>query len=413
MSLTLCAIAGCQAPAHTPAPQPQQSPHAAAQPPGTGHPPDAPIADWQTELLDLSFEAASRMPIVIHLKNRSRAQYRVIQAALQLDQPSRALTYSQGIDNWQRGAAAADYALYAATQGHADPIDQQLLIAEATAKLATQDWQRQYIDMIAARTQLVLGQQQAAREFRNQPIDNLYEGALDITEASLSTNDAFDQIVARLDTLLASQRYEAIINGAQAYAELFGKHYKNTERRALIEDKLRAAYQHMPGPETIDLLLSLSRVAIDHNDHDTASRLLDDAQQITEQAAWPTGTQYRYQFVSRIAQARHDIHQTSTAHQLLQQLIDQYNQDEEQIVNITRADAIRAIAEGYARLGEKDQARNLYLRALEQGFVNPNSRPRADDLIDTCLSMAAANVEPNDEIWQRVRDQHARLGPPW
>lgn len=386
--------------------------HEAAEP-REGHPPDAELAAWRLELLDVAYEAASRMPIVVHLKNRSRAQYRVVEASLELDQFSRALEYGAGIDSWQRGAAAAVYAYSCAEAGYLDPVEDQLKVAQAAALLVTQDWQRQYIDMMTARTRLVLGEREAAERFREGHPDDLYRGSLTVTEAHLSDDEAFETVLGDLEKLVGSQLYEALLNSAEAYLGLYEKYYEDPERRARVEERLRAAYATMPGPETIDLLIRMSGVAIDHGDFESANRLLDEAQSRCDAVGWPTSTEYEYQYVSRLAQARHRAGSTEAARALLLGLVEQYDRDEQGIVNITRADALRAIAEGYSALGEKDRARAVYARALEQGFVNPNSRPRADDLIDTCVSMAVHDVEPSDALWQVIREQDARLGPPW
>ena len=51
--------------------------------------------------------------------------------------------------------------------------------------------------------------------------------------------------------------------------------------------------------------------------------------------------------------------------------------------------------------------------AIEEGIENPNSRPRAQDLTTTCVSMAVHGVEPNEGIWIRVRQILDGLSDPW
>src|SRR5215813_3973758 len=75
---------------------------------------DKPLLAFQSELLDLAFKTATALPTEPHIKNRSRAQESVVDTCFQLDQPHRAAGYIQGIDNWRRGLAYADLALYCA-----------------------------------------------------------------------------------------------------------------------------------------------------------------------------------------------------------------------------------------------------------------------------------------------------------
>src|SRR5688500_16747236 len=78
---------------------------------------DPPLAAYRAELLAVAFEAASAMPRVPHLKNRSRAQEQVVQACLELDQPRCAATFAKGIEDWRRGTAYADVASHRARHG--------------------------------------------------------------------------------------------------------------------------------------------------------------------------------------------------------------------------------------------------------------------------------------------------------
>ena len=51
--------------------------------------------------------------------------------------------------------------------------------------------------------------------------------------------------------------------------------------------------------------------------------------------------------------------------------------------------------------------------AIEAGTINPNSRPRAEDLSATCASIALAGIEPDASIRQRIERARAGLADPW
>jgi hypothetical protein len=44
---------------------------------------------------------------------------------------------------------------------------------------------------------------------------------------------------------------------------------------------------------------------------------------------------------------------------------------------------------------------------------NPNSRPRAEDLVATCLSMVLCGFEPPAELAERMQVVARGLGDPW
>jgi hypothetical protein len=64
-------------------------------------------------------------------------------------------------------------------------------------------------------------------------------------------------------------------------------------------------------------------------------------------------------------------------------------------------------------LGDEPKARAAYLRALDEGSVNPNARPRAEDLVATLVSMAESRIAPDAEASAKVAAIRAGLVAPW
>lgn len=83
------------------------------------------------------------------------------------------------------------------------------------------------------------------------------------------------------------------------------------------------------------------------------------------------------------------------------------------MANIYHAEAIRPMAEAYHAMGDTESALDIYRQAIEEGMENPNSRPRAEDLSETCLSMALNGVEPGAELLDRISQIAENLGQPW
>jgi hypothetical protein len=90
-----------------------------------------------------------------------------------------------------------------------------------------------------------------------------------------------------------------------------------------------------------------------------------------------------------------------------------YAQELALIVDIDRADVLRAVARAWDDLGQGDEVQRVLLQALEAGATNPNARPRCDDLVATCLLVAELGIEPSTELLTRARALRAGLVDPW
>jgi hypothetical protein len=124
---------------------------------------DQAMTAYQTQLLDLAFDTASAIPVHPHLKDRCKAQEAVVDACLKLDQPRRALGYIERIDDWRRGLAYADLALYGVRHGAVDESQYYLQLAGQIAETGNlETWRSDTIKARIAQTYAWMGNQQQA-----------------------------------------------------------------------------------------------------------------------------------------------------------------------------------------------------------------------------------------------------------
>jgi len=343
---------------------------------------ESPLEAYKVELLNIAFGAASAMPVDPHIKSRSLVQEKVVKACLELEQPERALEYIERIDNWRRGAAFADLALYYARYGAMKKKVETYLDRAAEVADRTEDWRRDRIRVKIARI-----------------------------EAMTHQTDSFDEQMKELDRLVSTGKFDIVKNALEAYCELYNRFYTDAERRALIESRLKASWSDMPISIRIELLMELAGSSIAHKDRATALRLVKEAGKMMDSAKWLP--RFEIPLRAGLAGLRFAAGDEAPARASLQDALDMFDVDRERIVNIDRAGILRPIAEAYQMMGDAGSAGNIYRRALEAGIENPNSRPRAEDLAATCCSMALHGVEPDADLLSRIQKILDGLGNPW
>lgn len=384
---------------------------------GTGHdrPPsfeleNQPLASHRVKLLEWAYEAVSTLPTEPHLKPRARGRHRVVRAWLKLDQPERAFRDAHAIGNWRRAACYAEYALYAARHGQEEGFEPILAFAESGARAASQQWRQEYVFARIAKTYLVLGNREKAAKYDESLKSPSQKGVLEKARAEQTGDVEFEGLKKKLDKMIESGQFGSIRNAADAYLTLYDNHYGKTDRRQMIEQRIRSAYEEMPSPSKMDLFLKLARIAGRHNDQKQAHVFVDEAGTIAEARDWRVSMPYRYQYMARLAEARHKAGDTDTAKTKLDQALAYYDKHRERMSSVRYANALRPLAEAYHAIGAQAKARQVYGRAIEEGSINPNRRPVVLDLGQTCVSLALHNVKPDQALWQALRDVKAELG---
>lgn len=370
---------------------------------------DKPIAVYQNELLDLSFATASAIPIKPHIKDRSLAQEGGVAASLELDLPRRALGLIEKIDNWRRGAGYADLAFYCAMHGYTDEVQQYLDLASQISESA-EDWRRDQIRVKIANTYTWLGQTRQA--------DQLEMGLADAesvkvagVKAMIAGEDSFEEQMNELDALIATGNFDILENALKACANLFNRFYGDAGWRLLAEEKIKSSWGNLPIFKRVELLTEMAGFALDHADQAKALDLANEAYLFMDGAQWRP--EHHIPMVSELVKLRFRAGDRQKAGTDADALLALFDSQRDKIVNVDRAGALRPLAETYQLMGDTAAALAVYKRAVEEGVENPNSRPRAEDLSATCLSMALHGTEPDVELWNRIRQINEGLGDPW
>lgn len=373
------------------------------------------MAAFRSELLDLAFEAVSKFPLDPHVKNRSRAQEAVVRACFALDQPLTALEFIADIRNWRKGVGYADFAFYCAERGIDADLNPYLALAgrladDVVLEESDQAWRRDRIRSRIASTYLALGEVEKARELEAGLV-SAEAGPVQALKASRVGADDLDAELGMLDRQIASGDFDQVRNAMQALAQLFDRFYGDADRRSQIEERSKSGQAKLPSQLRIELAIELAGFALEHSDPRKALELIEEATFALEGSRW--ASEDRIAMIAKLSAVRHRAGDKKGARRNVDAALAMYNSERDKIVNIYCSGALRSVAEAYASLGDTAAALALYRRAVEAGVENPNSRPRADDLSATCISLALHGVEPDAELWDRLRQVCEDLGDPW
>lgn len=375
---------------------------------------DAAIEPYRTELLELAFAAASAFPLDPHVKNRSRAQEVVALAALELGQTKRALAYADRIVGWRRGAAYAEIAWRCALEGEVEgarPLLARAVDVAASLDLETsQDWHRDRILAGVARTHAWLGEEQEAAGYSSGLVASEV-GTVEAARSARVDADGFDEQLRRLTELASTGGFDQIRGALDACVRLHDRFYAAAELRERAEQAITSGWTKLPVQIRIELSLELAESALAHEDAVEARELLAGARALLASVPWVPEDEVALR--ARLGALRHRAGEPREARAEADAALALYESKRAAIVDMFRAGALRPLAECFHTLGDTAVAREVYARAIEEGVLNPNSRPRADDLGATACSMAVHGVEPSEELWKRMVGIRDALGAPW
>lgn len=375
---------------------------------------DAPVAAFQSQLLEVAMSAASAMPAVPHVKTRCQLQQDVVMALLAIDHPVRAAKCAEEIVNWRRGVAFAAIAQHCAVRGlRADAED---LVVKARAVLDSpevkqeQEWRQDAIRSAVAAALQSMGQKGAAAEFAKRVVDpeNGKVESLPLLPMSKAEIEAHFRSV---DAAIEASNMDALVVALGICAQLFDREFADAAIRTGCEDKIRAARKRMPLPISMDLLTKLASSASKHQDRAKAVALLHEAQELMTSARWVAEDEVKTG--ARLAKALAAAGDREGAVKQARAAFAVYETSQKLIVDIWRAGCLRELAEAWFGIGDTEKAGLFYGKALAEGVVNPNSRPRAQDLIATCISMVATGFTPDAAMQERIQSIGKGLGQPW
>jgi len=424
LALMACVLGACGKPA-TPTESPDgpkpssaaettPSPAAAATPPSAPEatadaPSAAPGTADRSWILEQAMAVASAIPTKIHDRERAQCQEWVALAYLDAGDPIAAARCAESIEGWRRGECEGLIGVQYALKG-----DRELALKYA--RLATeratgeQDWRRERILIEAAKTHAILGNAATARDL-SAGASQAEAGKVDGAVIPVLTPEQFEAQAKVLDEVIKGGTFDGMRNALDAYLPLLRRMTANREQALAAAATIDAALPAMPMDLQIIYGTRLASALHALGETGRAKERLDlAAKQVAETVFLPEDLA---PMQVEVAKARAGLGDADGARAALDAALASYESRKKEIVDVFRARSPRALAEGYMAIGDQAKAETCWLEALAAGTINPNSRPRAEDLSATLVAMARSGAAITPALRERIATCRKSLGEPW
>jgi hypothetical protein len=368
----------------------------------------ADVKPFQSELLELGFDAATSIPVNPHERDRARVQEVVATTAFRLGLKTRSAGMANQITNWRRGVVFAELAVDAARAGRADAAETFSRYAR-TAIAGVQQWQSDRVLAKLAEVEVALGKVADALESEKK-LGEGEQGKVTAAVAAQAGSD-FDSVLAEAERAIATGNFELTANALEICARLGERADADAARWSRLEALAASAKGKVAREIHIRAYLRLADARIATKSQDAARALIELAKAIRDEVRWTPDA--RLPIDAEVARRIAAAGDRAGALAELEKGVASFVADEKLVPDVFRAVPLCAAAETFAVLHEPARALEVYRLAVEAGALNPNARPRAEDLATTTASLARAGIEPDEAMWTRLRGIRAGLDDPW
>ncbi|MFO1078662.1 MAG: hypothetical protein U1E73_13140 [Planctomycetota bacterium] len=228
--------------------------------------------------------------------------------------------------------------------------------------------------------------------------------------ATAGAEQQYDGQLAVFDDLFAKGDLDQVVNACTTCIAFYDRWFDDAARRDGLERRIVAAAGRLAPVPAITQLTALADAAARH-DPARANAMIADIEARLRTIRWQAGDELPMR--ARLAAVRATAGDKAQAVVELDQVVTDYEHQREHIESMNRADVLVPIAEAYAHADAPAQAEAIYHRALAEAVVNPNSRPRLDDLVAVALSLSRSGLPLAAALLAEVRAAVRGLGNPW
>lgn len=372
-------------------------------------------AAFRVELLQVAASAAAAFPLDPHIKTRSRLQQHVVESCLEVGAAELAVEVTDEIANWRRGMALAELAEQVGLAGDRAAAEARIeaAIAEANKVMLDpnqQEWRRDAILARVGETLLALGETERAVGMR-VGLDPEQARRLDARFADQLDADQARAQLEVVDQALESEILADVQTALLACVRIHSVLYAEIELRSACVERVRNGYPKLPVILRLELLSQLAETALENEDGETARSLALEIQRRGDGVEW--AAEQHAPHLARTGRLLARCGEEELARREIRAAQASFDAGRERIFDIDRCDALLPIFEAWHALGDAERAEAALSRALEEAGVNPNARPRAEDLVLTLTLLARMGYEPSAPVHQALLELREGLVAPW
>ena len=249
-----------------------------------------------------------------------------------------------------------------------------------------------------ARCHLLLGNKELSAEF-SVDLDESSQEAI-VEQVAVEEDPAgFDGQIARLDAIYKQSMLAEIQASLGVLAALYARDYAIPERRAAIEQRVLEDWHRIDSAMRGKALMRMADAAMANGDSKTGVRLVEAYGKLLDETSYAES--FELPELALVGRKLAELGDAAASRQRIDLLLTRFDltapltvADPDFIPTMDRAKCIRPAAEAFHLLGNRDAAIETYQRVIDEFTANPNIRPRVDNLVDTCLSMAEVGFEP-------------------
>jgi len=353
---------------------------------------------------------ALRIPSPSFEKDRAKMQLAVVECCIANGMLDEAFDWSAPMEiTWRRGEALALTAQAYARAGNAARARE---LAERAAGGASDypDWAAARVRAGAAKAFVIVGDLARADQLVG-PGDPAMLGEVQVVSVERASDAELDAKADMFDKAIATRNFDLAKGGIDGYIALLGRVASDDARRARAIKAIDEAIPGLPLDLQVDYRARLAeRLA-------AVGRPSESSVEMAKAVTLFETTTFLAEDVpaigAKLARAQARLGDRAAARARIDALERIYRDRIAAIVDLRRAICLRALAEASLELGDRASALRLWSDALDAGALNPNARPRAEDLCATLNSMGGAAIEPTPEMESRIETIQSGLAAPW
>lgn len=374
-------------------------------------PAKAPATVEQVRLLSLADEIAGTIPGEDFEVDRSLCRAGVVDCCIELGELDRAEAFAARIENWRRGDALVRLGQARLERG--DRAGAERCAAACLSNAGNwRDWGIARVAAGAAALYMALGEPDRAKGLLPPDAPDLM-GAFEASRVPRVALADLPAMADAFDAALSTQNLDVARSALDGHLAVLGRALAAGD--SALAGRCAAALDRgiagLPPDMQVGYRLRLSELLSGAGRTDGARAEVAKAGDAYRNAI--LDAQSRASIGVPIAEAEFRLGERAGALARIDALRADFEEHKAEITDLRRATSLRALAEGYLLVGERARGSECYAQALREGAVNPNARPRANDLCDTLVSMARSGYAPDAGMQRTIDSIRAGLAAPW